>query len=138
MVFLDELDRINAACNTGPLISAFQCAGTELLKRYVAQLYVTPAELMELERHGWKREIEVLVRDGFAVVASGLSGVEKDQAASLARRIATHQLSGNPILPTICLKQRCWSLPYGPNSTAGSFCSMRKQRALLRWKSGCG
>lgn len=96
MVFLDELDRINAACNTGPLISAFQCAGTELLKRYVARLYVAPTELTELERHGWKQEIDVLVRDGFAVVASGLSGVEKDQAASLARRIATHQLSGNP------------------------------------------
>ena len=52
MALLEDLDRINAACNTGPLISAFQCAGMELLKRYVVQLYVTPGELMELERHG--------------------------------------------------------------------------------------
>ena len=60
MVLLDELDRINAACNTGPLISAFQCAGAELLKRYVAQLYVTPGELTELERHGWNGRLTCL------------------------------------------------------------------------------
>ncbi len=95
MAPLDELDRITAACNTGPLISAFQCTGTELLRRYMARLVVVPAELSELERHGWKRESDELVSEGFVVVASGLSEVEKDQAASLARRIAAHHLSGN-------------------------------------------
>lgn len=95
MALLDDLDRINAACNTGPLISAFQCAGTEWLKRYVAQLYVTPTEVEELVRHGWKEAIDALVQEGFLEVASGLSRSEREQAESLARRIAAHKLSGN-------------------------------------------
>lgn len=96
MVIPRDLDRINAACNTGPLISAFQCSGVEWLERYLTRLYITPAERAELEHHGWLPAIDVLIGDGFAVIASDLNVAERQQAENLARRIAAHPLSGNP------------------------------------------
>ncbi len=95
MVVPETQDRINAACDTGPLISALQCSAVELLKRYLARLYITRLEQVELERHGWGHEIDALIEDGFVTIASDLDLAEREQAQNLAHRIAVHPLSGS-------------------------------------------
>ena len=39
-----EMDKIVVVSNTGPLISAFQCGRTDLLKRYFSVIYVTVSD----------------------------------------------------------------------------------------------
>ena len=96
MTVPEDIDRIAAASNTGPILSAFQCAGVKLLKRYVARIYVAPTQLAEFEKHGVGDDTQALVAEGFVVVASGLNKAEKDRARILASRIAAQPTSGDP------------------------------------------
>ena len=82
-----ELDKIVAVSNTGPLVSAFQCGRIDLLQRYFSLVYITTSEVQELDIHGWLDEITQLIREGFVVVAD-LTDSEKQQAESVAKRIA--------------------------------------------------
>ena len=91
----DDQDRIIAACNTGPLLSAFQCDGVDWLKRYLARIYVAPNQLDEFARHGARDEFQALLNQRFAWIASDLSATEKMQALNLAERIAAQSGSGD-------------------------------------------
>jgi len=96
MTVPEDVDRIAAASNTGPLLSAFQCAGVELLKRYMVRIYVAPAQLAEFEKHGAGDDFQALVAEDFVVIASGLNEAETGQAQILASRIAAQPTSGDP------------------------------------------
>lgn len=89
-------ERIVAASNTGPLISAFQCRRADLLKEYFSLLYITARELSELDRHGWAEEVQALIDEGFVVVIDRLSEEEREESERLARAIAMDPASGDP------------------------------------------
>lgn len=91
-----EIDKIKVACNTGPLISAFQCERLDLLRHYFEVIYIAPSQVAEFEKHGAGQELAALIRDKFVVVAEALTVDEQEQADRLARRIAAHPLSGDP------------------------------------------
>ena len=91
-----DIDHTTVASNTGPLLSAFQCGGVELLQRYVARIYITPAQLAEFDKHGVGDDIEALVIEGFVIVTSDLSEQEREKAEILASRIAAQPTSGDP------------------------------------------
>jgi predicted nucleic acid-binding protein len=91
-----ELDKIGAVSNTGPLISAFQCGRVDLLKRYFSVIYITTAELTELEKHGWADAIRELINEGFVSVIEELTEREKELAQGVARRIAADSTSHDP------------------------------------------
>jgi predicted nucleic acid-binding protein len=88
-----ETNKITAVSNTGPLISAFQCGRTNLLKRYLSVIYITTSELTELDKHSWTDEIRELISEGSVVVVSELTEQEKGQAENVAKRIATDPTS---------------------------------------------
>jgi hypothetical protein len=92
----EDVDRIVAACNTGPLLAAFQCAGVDLLRRYLVRIYVAPTQPAEFEKHGAGDELRSLVSEGFVVVAPTLTEAEKERAAELASQIAALPTSGDP------------------------------------------
>jgi len=84
----DEHEKTTAVSNTGPMISAFQCAKVDLLKRYFNAIYIVPSQLNEFERHGTGEQIRKLIREGFIIVASDLTAAEQVSAEEIARRIA--------------------------------------------------
>lgn len=92
----DERDKITVACNTGPLISAFQCGRVDLLERYFKTIYIVPSQVAEFEDHGAGEELDDLIREGLVVLAEPLTADERERAETLARRIAAHPLSGDP------------------------------------------
>ena len=91
-----EVDKTTVACNTGPLISAFQCGRTDSLKRYFKTIYIAPSQVAEFEKHGAGEELDDLIREGFIVLAEALTPNEKERAETLARRIAEQPSSGDP------------------------------------------
>jgi hypothetical protein len=97
MTLLGEQDRIVAACNTGPLLSAFQCDGVYWLKCYLSRVYVAPAQPAEFAKHGASHEFRTLLDEGFAVIAAGLSEEESTRAFLLAKQIAEQPTSGDPL-----------------------------------------
>jgi predicted nucleic acid-binding protein len=98
VVLTYELDRIIAACNTGPLLSAFQCDGVDWLKRYLIRVYVAPVQQAEFVKHGAKDEFQTLLDERFVWTASDLSEAEKNRAMSLAEQIADQPMSNDPDL----------------------------------------
>ena len=84
----DVQDRITAACNTGPLLSAFQCAGVIWIKQYIAHIYVAPNQATEFAQHGASAEFQALVDEGFVSIAPALSAHEMQYANTLAKQIA--------------------------------------------------
>lgn len=90
------IDKLVAVSNTGPLISAFQCGQTDLLKRYFLIIYVTTSELIEFDKHGWGDDIRRLINDGLMIVVRQLTEREKEQAEWVAKRIAADPTSGDP------------------------------------------
>lgn len=91
-----EVDKTTVACNTGPLISAFQCDQVDLLKRYFKTIYIAPSQVAEFEKHGAGEELDNLIRQGFVVLAEELTTDEKERAEMLAHRIAAQPSSGDP------------------------------------------
>lgn len=92
----ERIDKITVACDTGPLISAFQCSRVDLLKRYFKTIYIAPSQVAELEKHGASEELGDLTREGVVVLAEALTADEKERAEMLARRIAAQPSSGDP------------------------------------------
>jgi predicted nucleic acid-binding protein len=90
------MGKIVAASNTGPLISAFQCGRTDLLKRYFSVIYVTASELSEFEKHGWTDEIRRLINDDLVIEVEPLTERDKEEAERIAKRIAADPASGDP------------------------------------------
>ncbi|MBU0493088.1 MAG: hypothetical protein KKA73_25580 [Chloroflexi bacterium] len=84
------------ACNTGPLISAFQCGRVDILKRYFRIIYIAPSQVTEFAMHGAAAALDDLVQEGFVMLAEALTGDERTRAEILARRIAAQSLSGDP------------------------------------------
>jgi predicted nucleic acid-binding protein len=91
-----EVDKTTVTCNTGPLISAFQCGRVDLLKRYFKTVYIAPSQVAEFEKHGAGEDLDDLIREEFVVLAEALTADEKERAETLARRIAVQPLSGDP------------------------------------------
>ncbi len=90
------VDKIVAVSNTGPLISAFQCDRTDLLKRYFSVIYIATSELTEFDKHGWADDIRKLINEGFVIVLEELTEREREQAEKVAKRIAADPASGDP------------------------------------------
>ena len=92
----EEVDRTTVACNTGPLISAFQCGRVDLFRRYFKTIYIASSQVAEFEKHGAGKELDDLIQEEFVVVAEALTANEKERAEMLARRIAAQPSSGDP------------------------------------------
>lgn len=95
MTVPDVQDRIIAACNTGPLLSAFQCDGVGWLRRYLAHIYVAPNQATEFAQHGASAEFQALLDDGFVSITSALSAHEMQGADALAKQIAARSSAAN-------------------------------------------
>ncbi|MBM4083437.1 MAG: hypothetical protein FJ272_01465 [Planctomycetes bacterium] len=91
-----EPDKIVVVSNTGPLISAFQCGRTDLLRRYFSVIYITPSEFAELNQHGWAEDVQRLISEGLVVVVEALTAREKEEAEQVAQRIAADPSSADP------------------------------------------
>lgn len=91
----DEQEKITVACNTGPLISAFQCNRVDLLKRYFKKVHIARSQVAEFSKHGAGKELDALIQEGFVMLAKPLTANEAEQAEALARRIAAHPSSGD-------------------------------------------
>jgi len=89
-------NKIVAISNTGPLISAFQCSGTEILKHYFSVIYITVSEIVELSKHGWAKEIDEMINGGLVKVIEQLTEQEKREAEQIAKSIASESTSGDP------------------------------------------
>lgn len=89
------MDKIVAVCNTGPLLSGFQCGRVDLLKRYFEAIHTAPSQVAEFEQHGAGEELDDLVQEGFVVLAEPLTSDEQDRAKMLARQIAAHPSPGD-------------------------------------------
>lgn len=87
--------KIIAISNTGPLISTFQCNGTELLRHYFSVIYITVLEFAELDKHGWIEEINELINSGLVAVIEQLTEQEKREAEQIAKSIASEKTSGD-------------------------------------------
>lgn len=93
----EELDRLVAVSNTGPLISALQCDGIAFLKRYFSVVYISGSELAEFEKHGWIEDIRRLIREDFIVVIEELTEREHALAENIAKKIARDVTSQDPV-----------------------------------------
>ena len=91
-----SLDRVAAAADTGPLLSAFQCDGLQYLRRYVARVHIAPRQVGEFVKDGADEWVSELIVDGFVAPASQLTDEEAQQASRLAGRIAGHEFSRDP------------------------------------------
>ena len=91
-----EVDKTTVTCNTGPLISAFQCGRGDLLKRYFKTIYLAPTQVAEFEKHGAGEELDDCIRDEFGGLAEALTPHETERAEGWARRIAQQPSSGDP------------------------------------------
>ena len=89
-------DKIIAVSDTGPLISAFQCDSTDMLRRYFSRIYITASELTEFDKHGWTDEIQGLISESLVKVADDLNKEEKEEEEQITRSIAAHPGSGDP------------------------------------------
>ncbi len=79
--------------NTGPLVSAFQSDSLDLITALFGTVHISGTCRDELIGHGWG---EALVQFGSRIVTHMVTDSEKEQAAELARRIATHPKSRDP------------------------------------------
>jgi hypothetical protein len=96
MAETSQTGKVIAVSDLGPLISAFQCGRTDLLKRYFSVRYITASELTELDAHGWAGDIRQLIKEGFVVVAGSLTHEEREKAERVAKQIASDPASGDP------------------------------------------
>ncbi len=87
--------KLRAVADTGPLLAAVQCGRVDLLQAFYEVLFVTPAQVAELERHGAGEEVQRLIADGFLVVVP-LTEEEKQRAWEIANRIAALSKQKDP------------------------------------------
>ncbi|TEU10337.1 MAG: hypothetical protein E3J21_26640 [Anaerolineales bacterium] len=87
-MFYRHFDALIGVSNTGPLISAFQCGQTNLLRRYFRVIHIPQSELDEFQRHNAAEEIEQLIDEGLVQVQV-LTPEECRRAEEIARWIAS-------------------------------------------------
>ena len=97
MLMLDASNRITAAADTGPLLSAFQAECQPLLRRYFAGILIVQSQLAEFQKHGAATKLQELIDTGFVLVIQGLTASEQSEAKRIAHRIATAISSRDPI-----------------------------------------
>ena len=83
-----------AVSNTGPLISAFQSDSFALLTQIFAEIHVPTACLTELTGHGWEEEVRAASPK---LVTVRLTPSEERRALTIAKQIARHPDSGDPV-----------------------------------------
>ena len=84
-----------AISDTGPLISAFQSDSFDLLAQIFAEVHISRACLDELETHGWIKQVQAAMPK-LAVVE--LTSREKDMALNIARQVANHPDTNDPVV----------------------------------------
>lgn len=85
----------HAVSNTGPLISAFQSESFALLTKMLDRIYVPPACIVELIKHGWEKEIRA---SSSLLIKQSLNSREERHALIFAERIAQHPSSKDPVV----------------------------------------
>lgn len=83
-----------AISNTGPLISAFQSDSFGLLTKIFTTILVSTTCVDELEKHGWKEEIQSASP---RLVVVKLKTNEKERASTIAEQIAQHPDTNDPV-----------------------------------------
>jgi len=85
----------HAISDTGPLISIFQSDSLDLVTTLLPVIHIPPVCLEELIRHGWG---ESLQSAGSQIESHSLTQAEKEMARTIARQIAFHPLSRDPVV----------------------------------------
>ena len=80
----------NILSNTGPLISIFQSASTDIIAALFERVIISSACAAELIRHGWEEELH---RNTTIITQVGLNEQEKLRSMEIAQRIASHPQS---------------------------------------------
>jgi predicted nucleic acid-binding protein len=83
-----------AVSDTGPLISAFQADSYGTLTQIFGEIHIPVACLDELQTHGWGEQVQAAMP---TLVVVELTPDEEGQALELARRIANHPDTSDPI-----------------------------------------
>jgi len=84
----DKIQKSSVVSNTGPLISAFQCEQTDLLKRYFDVIYIVQSQIEEFIRHKAGEWIQRLIDEEFVKVIVALNSEE--QASAVRRKFTYH------------------------------------------------
>jgi len=88
-------EKLVVVSNTGPLLSAFQCGRTDLLRRYLQIIYIPESSVAEFQHHGAGPSIHELLVEGLAVTMP-LAVKEVQLAAQIAERIARSSRVSEP------------------------------------------
>jgi len=84
----------HAISDTGPLVSIFQSDSLDLVTTLLPVIHIPPACVEELMRHGWS---EALQSAHSRIETHFLTEAEKEMAWTIARAIALHPLSRDPV-----------------------------------------
>lgn len=84
----------HAISNTGPLISIFQSDSLNLVTALLPVIHIPPVCGEELIQHGWG---ESLQSAGSRIESHFLTQAEEEMARTIARQIAFHPLSQDPV-----------------------------------------
>lgn len=84
----------HAISDTGPLISVFQSDGLELVTTLLPVIHIPPARVDELIRHGWSQSLHSATS---RINPHSLIEAEEEMAQMIARQIAFHPLSRDPV-----------------------------------------
>ena len=83
-----------AVSDTGPLISIFQSDSLDLVVALFGRVHTSEACVAELMRHDWSN---ALAGAGPTITSHKLTDAEAAQSGGLARRVAAHPASKDPV-----------------------------------------
>lgn len=89
-----RIDLPVALSDTGPLISIFQSDSLDLLQTLFSHINISETCVAELTKHGWYAE---LVHAVPFIVSHKLAESESARTRELAKRVAIHPASKNPV-----------------------------------------
>jgi len=84
----------HAVSDTGPLISVFQSDSLELVTTLLPVIHIPPACVDELIRHGWGQSLHSAAS---RIEVHSLTEAEEEMVWTIARQIAFHPLSRDPV-----------------------------------------
>ena len=84
----------HAISDTGPLISIFQSDSLELVTTLLPVIHIPSACRDELIRHGWSQSLQSATS---RIEVHSLTESEEEMARTIARQIAFHPLSRDPV-----------------------------------------
>ena len=91
---IKEPGATHAISDTGPLISVFQSDSLELVTTLLPVVHIPPACVDELIRHGWSESLQSAAS---WIETHSLTEAEEEMAQMIARQIAFHPLSWDPV-----------------------------------------